>query len=83
MKKDNEKSVVIEDMTDTQLIEFANNDVDSSVPKFKLQHFVGGAQLTPFHNLKQLFLELKIRQDSFLHIEWEIARKKMEELVEK
>ena len=74
MKKEND-SVVIEDMTDTQLIEFANNDVDSSVPKFKLQHFVGGAQLTPFHNLKQLFLELKIRQDSFLHIQWEIKRK--------
>ena len=81
MKKDDE--VVIEKMTDTELIEFANNEVDSSVPKFKLKHFVGGAQLTPFHNLKQLFLELKIRQDSFLHIEWEIARKKMEEMVEK
>lgn len=81
MNKDN--GVVIEDMNDTQLIEFANNQVDSSVPKFKLKHFVGGAQLTPFHNLKQLFLELKIRQDSFLHIEWEIARKKMEELVER
>jgi len=82
MKKDDD-GVVIENMTDTQLIEFANNEVDSSVPKFKLKHFVGGAQLTPFHNLKQLFLELKIRQDSFLHIEWEIARKKMEEMVER
>ena len=82
MKKEDD-GVVIEDMTDTQLIEFANNEVDSSVPKFKLKHFVGGAQLTPFHNLKQLFLELKIRQDSFLHIEWEIARKKMEEMVER
>ena len=81
MKKDDE--VVIEKMTDTELIEFANNEVDSSVPKFKLKHFVGGAQLTPFNNLKQLFLELKIRQDSFLHIEWEIARKKMEEMVER
>ena len=82
MKKEDD-GVVIENMTDTQLIEFANNEVDSSVPKFKLKHFVGGAQLTPFHNLKQLFLELKIRQDSFLHIEWEIARKKMEEMVER
>ena len=82
MKK-NDDGIVIEKMTDTELIEFANNEVDSSVPKFKLKHFVGGSQLTPFHNLKQLFLELKIRQDSFLHIEWEIARKKMEELVEK
>ena len=81
MKKDDE--VVIEKMTDTELIEFANNEVDSSVPKFKLKHFVGGAQLTPFHNLKQLFLELKIRQDSFLHIQWEIKRKELEEMVER
>ena len=82
MKKEDD-GVVIEDMTDTQLIEFANNEVDSSVPKFKLKHFVGGAQLTPFHNLKQLFLELKIRQDSFLHIQWEIKRKELEEMVER
>ena len=82
MKKDDD-GVVIENMTDTQLIEFANNEVDSSVPKFKLKHFVGGSQITPFHNLKQLFLELKIRQDSFLHIEWEIKRKELEEMVEK
>ena len=27
--------VVIENMTDTDLIEFANNKVDGSVPKFK------------------------------------------------
>ena len=61
MKKDDD-GIVIENMTDTELIEFANNEVDSSVPKFKLKHFVGGSLITPFHNLKQLFLELKIRQ---------------------
>ena len=83
MTKDKDDGVIIEKMTDTELIDFANNEVDSSVPKFKLQHFVGGAQLTPFHNLKQLFLELKIRQDSFLHIEWEVKRKELEELVER
>jgi len=82
MKKDND-GVVIENMTDTELIEFANNEVDSSVPKFKLKHFVGGSLITPFHNLKQLFLELKIRQDSYLHIQWEIKRKELEEMVER
>ena len=81
MKKDD--GVVIENMTDTELIEFANNEVDSSVPKFKLKHFVGGSLITPFHNLKQLFLELKIRQDSYLHIQWEIKRKELEEMVER
>ena len=80
---DKDDGLVIENMTDTELVEFANNKVDGSVPKFKLKYFVGGSLITPFHKLKQLFLELKIRQDSFLHIEWEIARKKMEELVEK
>ena len=82
MKKDDD-GVVIENMTDTDLIEFANNEVDSSVPKFKLKHFVGGSLITPFHNLKQLFLELKIRQDSYLHIQWEIKRKELEEMVER
>ena len=82
MKK-NDDGIVIEKMTDTELIEFANNEVDSSVPKFKLKHFVGGSLITPFHNLKQLFLELKIRQDSYLHIQWEIKRKELEEMVER
>ena len=74
---------VIDNMTDTDLIEFANNKVDGSVPKFKLKHFVGGSLITPFHHLKQLMLELRISQDSFLHIEWEIKRKELEELVER
>lgn len=82
MKKDDD-GIVVENMTDTELIEFANNEVDSSVPKFKLKHFVGGSLITPFHNLKQLFLELKIRQDSYLHIQWEIKRKELEEMVER
>ena len=82
MKKDDD-GVVIENMSDTELIEFANNEVDSSVPKFKLKHFVGGSLITPFHNLKQLFLELKIRQDSYLHIQWEVKRKELEEMVER
>ena len=82
MKKDND-GVVIENMTDTDLIEFANNDVDGSVPKFKLKYFVGGSLITPFHKLKQLFLELKIRQDSYLHIQWEIKRKELEETIER
>ena len=74
---------VIDNLTDTDLIEFANNKVDGSVPKFKLKHFVGGSLITPFHHLKQLMLELRIRQDSFLHIEWEIKRKELEEAVER
>ena len=67
---------------DKELIEFANSSVDSSVAEFKLKHFVGQSMVTPYHQLKQLFLELRIRQDSYLHIEWEIERKNLEQLVE-
>jgi len=67
---------------DKELIEFANSNVDSSVAEFKLKHFVGQSQVTPYHQLKQLFLELRIRQDSYLHIQWEIERKNLEQLVE-
>ena len=80
---DKDDGLVIENMTDTELVEFANNKVDGSVPKFKLKYFVGGSLITPFHKLKQLFLELKIRQDSYLHIQWEIKRKELEEMVER
>ena len=59
-KNMNDDGVVIENMTEKQLVEFANNNVDSSVRKFKLKHFVGGSQITPFHNLKQLFTGLLI-----------------------
>lgn len=81
--KNDDRVIDIDNMTDTDLIEFANNKVDGSVPKFKLKYFVGQSQITPFHHLKQLMLELRIRQDSFLHIEWEIKRKELEELVER
>ena len=67
---------------DKELIEFANDSVDSSVPEFKLKYFVGHSQVTPYHRLKQMFLELRIRQDSYLHIQWEIERKNLEQLVE-
>ena len=39
MKKDDD-GIVIENMTDTELIEFANKEVDSSVPKFKLEYIL-------------------------------------------
>jgi len=81
MTKENRRD--IKEWSDTDIIEFANDEVDNSVPKFKIKHFVGQSQITPFHHLKQLMNELKIRQDSFLHIEWEIKRKELEEMVER
>jgi hypothetical protein len=79
-KMKNSERVNVSD--DKELIEFANSNVDSSVAEFKLKHFVGQSQVTPYHQLKQLFLELRIRQDSYLHIQWEIERKNLEQLVE-
>jgi len=79
-KMKNSERVNVSD--DKELIEFANSSVDSSVAEFKLKHFVGQSQVTPYHQLKQLFLELRIRQDSYLHIQWEIERKNLEQLVE-
>jgi hypothetical protein len=79
-KMKNSERVNVSD--DKELIEFANSSVDSSVAEFKLKHFVGQSMVTPYHQLKQLFLELRIRQDSYLHIEWEIERKNLEQLVE-
>jgi hypothetical protein len=79
-KMKNSERVNVSD--DKELIEFANSSVDSSVAEFKLKHFVGQSMVTPYHQLKQLFLELRIRQDSYLHIQWEIERKNLEQLVE-
>jgi len=67
---------------DEEIINFANNDVDNSVQEFKIKHFIAQSNITPYHRLKQLLVELKIRQDSHLHIMWEIERKNMEMLVE-
>lgn len=33
-------------------------------PKFKMKYFVSGAQITPYHELRQLFLELRAQEES-------------------
>lgn len=43
-------------------------------PKFKMKYFVTDAQLTPYHKLRQLFLELKSMEESIENIEFLIKR---------
>jgi len=37
---------------------------DYSVPEFKLKHFIAGSQIHPFHQIRQLLIELNTRQES-------------------
>ena len=67
---------------DTAIIEYANDEVSHHNPKFKMEHFVGGSMLTPFKRMHQYLIELRTKQDSFLHCEWELKKKEIELLIE-
>ena len=67
---------------DTAIIEYANGEVSHHNPKFKMEHFVGGYMLTPFKRMHQYLVELRTKQDSFLHCEWELKKKEIELLIE-
>jgi hypothetical protein len=47
-----------------------------------MEHFVGGSMLTPFKRMHQYLVELRTKQDSFLHCEWELKKKEIELLIE-
>jgi hypothetical protein len=67
---------------DTSIIEFANEVVHYHQPKFKTKYFVGRSSLTPFKEMHQYMMELRTKQDAFLHCEWEEEKKKLEEQIE-
>lgn len=67
---------------DTAIIEYANGEVSHHNPKFKMEHFVGGSMLTPYKRMHQYLVELRTKQDSFLHCEWELKKKEIELLIE-
>jgi len=60
----------------SQLSEDEKNIIELSInkifvnPKFKMKYFVTEAQLTPFHKLKQLFMELKTCEESLENVEF-------------
>jgi hypothetical protein len=43
-------------------------------PKFKLRHFVGDQQITPFSKLRQWLLEVKSREEQIERMEYEIRK---------
>ena len=59
---------------DTAIIEYANGEVSHHNPKFKMEHFVGGSMLTPFKRMHQYLVELRTKQDSFLHCSYYFFR---------
>ena len=67
---------------DTSIIEYANNVVHYHQPKFKTKYFVGRSSLTPFKEMHQYMMELRTKQDAFLHCEWEEEKKKLELKIE-
>ena len=40
--------------------------LDHSIPFYKADRFVGGAQITPFNRIKQFLLEVQSRQQVFI-----------------
>lgn len=51
---------------------------DHSIPFYKADRFVGGAQITPFNRIKQYLLEVQGRQGLVEYNEYEIDKKDLE-----
>jgi hypothetical protein len=60
-----------------ELLEFSYNNYWST-PKFKLKWFVGQAEYTPFHIVRQYLLELRAREDSLELQEYELKKIEIE-----
>jgi hypothetical protein len=65
-----------------KILEFAEN-LSFSLPKFKAENFVGGAQITPYAKLKQWLIELRTREDAAEHMEYLKRKKEIEIELEK
>jgi hypothetical protein len=65
-------------------VSFAINKI-WGMPKFKAKHFVGNAQITPFAELRQYFVELCSREDLCETLEYDLkkAQIELEILIEK
>lgn len=72
-----EQTRFLEDELDVKLISVAQ-DLSFSTPKYKLDNFVGGAQITPYAKIKQWFMELRAREDAVEHLEYLVKKKEIE-----
>lgn len=68
-----------QDLTKDQVesVEFALNKI-WKMPKFKAKHFVGNAQITPFAELRQYFVELCSREDLCETLEYDMKKSAIE-----
>lgn len=63
-------------------ISFAINKV-WAMPEFKAKHFVGNAQVTPYAEIKQYFIELNSREDMVVTLEHDVKKAEIELEIEK
>jgi hypothetical protein len=57
--------------------------ISFSLPKYKADNFVGGAQITPYAKLKQWLIELRSREDVVEHLEYLLRKKEIDIELEK
>ena len=57
--------------------------ISFSLPKYKADNFVGGAQITPYAKLKQWLIELRSREDIVEHLEYLLRKKEIDIELEK
>lgn len=62
---------------DRKLLDIAEG-LSFSLPKYKAENFVGGAQITPYAKLKQWLIELRQREDIVEHLEYLLRKKEID-----
>lgn len=67
---------------EVDLVNFALNK-EWTNPKFKLRHFVGDAQITPFSKLRQWILEIKSREEQIERMEYETQKIELDMEIER
>lgn len=68
--------------TDVGNVSFAINKV-WTIPEFKAKHFVGVAQISPYAEIKQYFIELSSREDMVVTLELDVKKARIELEIEK
>jgi hypothetical protein len=75
----NKVSTDVSTLTQNQIlhIDFAINKV-WTMPEFKAKHFVGSAQITPYAEIKQYYIELSSREDLVESLEYDAKKAQFE-----
>ena len=66
------------DINSSDEIVAKSNTITNGTPRFKIEHFVGNSELTPYKKMRQFLVEIQIRQDSYLNIENALAKAKVQ-----